>query len=88
MSWFSWIERAYQACLTAVKVSVMGEFRVLDFVLLSFSSPNQQLNGTVQNNMDGVKIQLEGEVTEVRISFYKVSRAKSTETCPKLTRLM
>lgn len=52
---------------TAVKVTVRGRVQGVGFRPFVFGlAQNSHLNGTVQNNMDGVKIQLEGETNQIQ----------------------
>lgn len=52
---------------TAVKIAVMGRVQGVGFRPFVFQlAQTYQLKGTVQNNMDGVKIQIEGEGKKVQ----------------------
>ncbi len=56
---------------SALKISVRGRVQGVGFRPFVFGlAEKYQLNGTVQNNMDGVKIQLEGERNQLSAFLY------------------
>lgn len=54
--------------LTAVKIAVSGRVQGVGFRPFVFQLADKyQLKGTVQNNMDGVKIHLEGDSEAIQL---------------------